>query len=261
MVDSISAAASVVQGQKLDFSYLVKNLGTAAAGSHYAGINVDAAVDESHYVTWNTVNSLAGNGQATFTNSIDTAGLSVGQHTLYIKEDYWNNGVGESNETNNVKSITFNVTAPVPNPTSWWTASQLPTASGRATRSTSRSWSRTSVAPQPVRTTPASTWTARSMRATTAPGTPSIRSPATVKRTFTNSIDTAGLSVGQHTLYIKEDYWNNGVGESNESNNSIVVHVQRHRQRRSGRDHLRCDAGRERMGPGLLVDGLQRPRW
>src|SRR4030095_11371754 len=61
----------------------------------------------------NTVNSIGASGQGTFTNSIDTTNLSVGQHTLYIKEDYWNNGVAESNETNNLKSITFNVTAPV----------------------------------------------------------------------------------------------------------------------------------------------------
>src|SRR5438105_15108167 len=36
----------------------------------------------------------------------------VGLHTLYIKEDYYNDEVSESNETNNTSSITFNVTAP-----------------------------------------------------------------------------------------------------------------------------------------------------
>src|SRR5262249_60844948 len=47
-----------------------------------------------------------------FSNSIDTSNLSVGQHTLYVAEDFWHNAVGESNEPNNVKAITFNVTTP-----------------------------------------------------------------------------------------------------------------------------------------------------
>jgi hypothetical protein len=46
-------------------------------------------------------------------NSFSTAGLSVGTHTLYLKEDFWYNAVAESNETNNVTSLTFTVTAPV----------------------------------------------------------------------------------------------------------------------------------------------------
>jgi hypothetical protein len=37
----------------------------------------------------------------------------VGTHTLYIMEDFYGNAVSESNETNNVKAVTFSVTAPV----------------------------------------------------------------------------------------------------------------------------------------------------
>ena len=59
VVNGISAAANVQQGDSLDLSFLVKNLGAAGADLHYAGINVDAPVDESHYMAWNTVNSLA----------------------------------------------------------------------------------------------------------------------------------------------------------------------------------------------------------
>jgi hypothetical protein len=87
----ITAFASVVQGSKLDFSYMVKNLTSAAAGSHYAGFNVDQAVDETHYLGWNNVSSLGAYAEALEVNTISTANLSVGQHTLYIKENYWNN--------------------------------------------------------------------------------------------------------------------------------------------------------------------------
>jgi hypothetical protein len=109
VVSSITAVTSVAKGDTFDFSFVVKNLGGTAAGLHYAGINVDGAVDESNYIDWNTVSSITANGQATFTNSIDTSDLSVGQHTLYIKDDFWQNRVGESNEGNNTRSFTFNV--------------------------------------------------------------------------------------------------------------------------------------------------------
>ena len=43
---------------------------------------------------------------------IDTSGLSVGTHTLYVMADYWADLVSESNEANNVTSVNFTVTAP-----------------------------------------------------------------------------------------------------------------------------------------------------
>jgi len=102
----------VTQGSNFNFSFVANNAGNASAGHHYAGIAVDQQPDETHYVAWNDIASLAAGGQTTLTNFISTANLSVGQHTLYIKEDYWQNMVSESNETNNVRSVTFNVTAP-----------------------------------------------------------------------------------------------------------------------------------------------------
>ena len=117
VIDSISAPLSVVQGASLNFSYVVKNSGGTQAGVHWSGIMVDQPVDETHYLGDNKINSLAAGGSITFNNSIGTAGLSVGQHTLYIKEDYWYNLIGESNEGNNGRSITFNVTAGLAAPT------------------------------------------------------------------------------------------------------------------------------------------------
>src|SRR5256885_1852501 len=82
-------------------------------------MNSEEAAYLKDTVAYNEVNSLAANGgQITETNSISTANLSVGLHTLYIKEDYYYDQVSESNETNNTSSITFNVTAPsTPPPT------------------------------------------------------------------------------------------------------------------------------------------------
>jgi subtilase family serine protease len=109
VVESISAPASVAQGASFDFSYLVKNAGTATARFHYAGINVDGEVTESNYDAWNPVASLGAGASRTLTNSIDTADLAVGEHTLTIEEDYWFNGVDESDEANNATTITFTV--------------------------------------------------------------------------------------------------------------------------------------------------------
>ena len=91
MVDSISAPLSVVQGATLNFSYVVKNTGGTQAGLHWSGITIDQQVSETNYQGYDTINSLAAGASITFNNSISTAGLSVGQHTLYIEEDYWYN--------------------------------------------------------------------------------------------------------------------------------------------------------------------------
>src|SRR5262249_58282239 len=70
----------------------------------------------------NFISGVAIGGTAPETNSFSTAGLTVGQHTLWVKADFWNdaanmansgnNDVVESNETNNWLSFNFNVTAP-----------------------------------------------------------------------------------------------------------------------------------------------------
>jgi subtilase family serine protease len=105
-VTSISTPTSVEQGANFDFSYLVKNAGGVAAGYHYAGINLDQPVTDTNAIAWNIVNSLGANASQTFNNSVSTANLSVGQHTLYIMEDYYVM-VGESNEVNNARSFDF----------------------------------------------------------------------------------------------------------------------------------------------------------
>ena len=85
MVESISAPLSVVQGAALNFSYVVKNTGGTQAGLNWSGIAIDQQVSETNYQGFDTINSLAAGAAITFNNSISTAGLSVGQHTLYIE--------------------------------------------------------------------------------------------------------------------------------------------------------------------------------
>ncbi|MBV5297287.1 MAG: hypothetical protein JZU64_03895 [Rhodoferax sp.] len=111
VVSSINASASVAQGSDLTFSYVAKNQGSGTTDTHYAVINVDQQASESNFIAYNGVAALSAGATQTLTNSISTAGLSVGQHTLYIKEDGYYNYVTESDETNNVRSVTFNVTS------------------------------------------------------------------------------------------------------------------------------------------------------
>jgi hypothetical protein len=113
-------ATSVTQGASFGFSYVVQNIGAAAAGMSWAGIYLDQQTTTLPG-GWNQIGALSANASATETNSFSTAGLSVGPHTLWIKADYWNDATGmansgnndvvESNENNNWLSLSFNVTA------------------------------------------------------------------------------------------------------------------------------------------------------
>jgi subtilase family serine protease len=100
----------VTKGAAFDFSYVIKNAGGASSGMNWAGYTVDHQVDSSHYTGFGQTNALAAGATQTLNGRIETSSLSVGQHTLYVAADYWNNMVGESNESNNTLSVTFNVT-------------------------------------------------------------------------------------------------------------------------------------------------------
>jgi subtilase family serine protease len=162
---------------------------------------------------------LAADGTQTLSSSIDTSTLSVGEHTLYVMADYWNNLVGESNEANNLLSVTFNVTEPVP-PDLAVTSITAATAVVQgdtldfsyvienisAGLPAGMSWAGFRIDSQPAQS-PAAGFNQTNSLA--AGGT----------QTLSNSIDTSTLSVGEHTLYVMADYWNNLVTEGNEANN------------------------------------------
>src|SRR5207302_29562 len=83
-----------------------------AAGANYATFRIDQNPDTTHYAGYNYTDPLAAGASQTFNTSVGTAGLSLGQHTLWIGTDTWNN-VAEGNESNNLNSVTFNVVAPL----------------------------------------------------------------------------------------------------------------------------------------------------
>ena len=116
-MDSISASTSVAQGASFNFSYVIKNSGQASAGGNYSAIYLDGQTD-SHWLPgttayWDWFTGIGANSSAAMStaDSFGTAGLSVGQHTLWIKADGWGY-VSESDESNNWRSFTFDVTAP-----------------------------------------------------------------------------------------------------------------------------------------------------
>ena len=228
IVSSITPnATSVTQGSTFSFSYVVKDIGTAAAGSSWAGIYLDgqsASNELSGSAGYNSIAGMAANGGfVTASNSFGTAGLSVGQHTMWIKADYYNNLVSESDETNNWKSVTFNVTAPplpdlvvnsiTPNATSVTQGSTFSfsyVVKDIGTAAAGSSWAGIYLDGQSA-----------SNELSGSAGYNSIAGMAANGGfvTASNSFGTAGLSVGQHTLWIKADYYNNLISEGDETNN------------------------------------------
>ena len=110
IVSELTIPVSVVQGETFDFTYAIKNQG-AASGTSAAAYFVDQKPDTAHFLGYGSTNPLATGAQQNFSGGFGTADLSVGQHTLWVDADNWGQ-VAESNETNNFRSITFNVTAP-----------------------------------------------------------------------------------------------------------------------------------------------------
>src|SRR5262249_34880345 len=90
VVDSITpAATTVIQGATLAFSYVVKDIGAGDAGASYTAFAIDQTPDTTHFAGYNVTNALAAGASQTLNHSISTAGLSLGQHTLYFNADTW----------------------------------------------------------------------------------------------------------------------------------------------------------------------------
>ena len=113
-MNGITADASVAQGNDLHFSYQIKNIaaGLPSAFSN-AAYYIDQKPDPNQFAGFNLINPLAaGAVSPTLNDTFNTAGLSVGQHTLWIAADNWNQA-GDGNPLNNFLSINFTVAPPL----------------------------------------------------------------------------------------------------------------------------------------------------
>lgn len=222
-VSSITAGASVMQGLAFNFSYVIGNIGTATAGANWAGVWIDQQPGSGNASGFNQANALSAGGTQTLSNSIDTSSLSVGTHTLWIATDYWANMVGESNEANNWRSVTFDVTAPVQPDL----AVNSITAAASVVKGESFDFSyvvKNISAGLPAGMNWAGIWIDQPPGSGNTAGFNLTNALAAGEsQTLNGHIDTSQLTVGEHTLHIKADYWGNMVAEGNEANNSLSV--------------------------------------
>src|SRR5262249_49079415 len=93
-------ATSVMQGASFGFSYVIQNIGAGAAGMSWAGIFLDQQTTTLP-MGWNQIGALNANASATATNSFSTAGITAGQHTLWVEADYWNSATNMANSGDN----------------------------------------------------------------------------------------------------------------------------------------------------------------
>ena len=108
-MSSLSVAPTVMQGLDFNFSYTIQNIGTAPSAFSNAAYMFDQMPDPMHYAGFDLINQLTTVGPQSIQTQSDhfnTAGLSVGQHTLYVAADNWNQ-IGDTNPANNVLSLTF----------------------------------------------------------------------------------------------------------------------------------------------------------
>jgi subtilase family serine protease len=211
----VPATTTVTQGTSLAFSYTVKDIGTAGAGASYAAFMIDQKPDPAHWAGWNYTNALAVGESQTFNSSIGTAGLSLGQHTLWFGANAWSS-IGEGDETNNWNSFTFDVIAVPDLVVSTVTPAATTVALGASlgfsytikdigTAGAGASYAAFMIDQKPD-TTHFTGW--NYVGALAVGGSQS----------FTSDINTGRLSVGQHTLWLGADTWSS-VAEGNETNN------------------------------------------
>jgi subtilase family serine protease len=256
VVDSITNPSVVNQGDAFSFSYVIKDIGTGDVhAASWAGIFLDGQATTLFGGTslsgWNYISAMGAGGAVTASNSFSTAGL-LGSHTLTIEADYWNdatgmanngsNDVAESNEGNNSTTIHFTVNAPVAPVLPDLDVDSITPNSASVILGSNFSFSYV-IKDIGAGAVTAASWAGIFLdgQATTLFGGTSTSGwnhvgpmAAGGAVTALNSFSTAGLSLGDHTLTVKADYWNdatgmansgnNDVAESNEANNATTIH-------------------------------------
>jgi VCBS repeat-containing protein len=222
IVSSITpVTTSVPQGTDLSFSYVIKNQGGGSAGQNVETWWLDASQAPPTFVGSDTLSSLASGATHSFSDSISTAGLSFGTHTLYVEADALK-ALNESNATNNVTSITFTVTEPD------LIVSSITPTSTSVPLGTSLNFSY-------VITNQGNLAAGPSVEAWQVDGKPTptsflgsdtlMRLAAGGSQSFSDSISTLHLSVGPHTLWVAADDTNLVNGDQTNNLNSITFTV------------------------------------
>jgi len=142
VVDSITPTSTTVhQGDNFNFSFVVKDIGAGDVHfASWAGLFLDGATTNL-LGTSSQIGPMSAGGPVTASSSFSTAGLGLGDHTLTVKADFWNdatnipnngnNDVIESNENNNSTTIHFTVTAAVPHAQSFAANGPLTISAGQ----------------------------------------------------------------------------------------------------------------------------------
>ena len=207
------SSTNPVQGNSIKLTYSVADISGAAAGATVARVLIDGKLYAS-----NNIGALAAGGSSSISDTISTAGLTVGAHTITVVSDA-TNLVTESNEANNSATINFTVAAP---PQSDLTISSAHTTAASVVHGSALGIAFTESNIGQVAS--GANWTGFYIDGKAAPVVQSLISAIGVNVSFngTASISTAGLSIGTHTLTIGADIYNS-VHESNETNNSLTI--------------------------------------
>ncbi len=208
-------AASVAQGQNLGFVYTIVNNGPGQSNVGYGGFYIDGT-DAAHFGGNNLTDPLGWGASRTLFNGFNTSNLSVGQHTLWVGADNFGQTT-ESNETNNWRSITFEVTAA---PQADLVVSNLGLGAASVAQGQNLGFVYTVVNDGAALSNVGYAsfyidgWDEAHF------GGYNLTDPLTTgaTRTLFNGFNTSDLSVGQHTLWVGADNYGQ-TAESNETNN------------------------------------------
>ena len=243
------------QGNNFSFSYVVKDIGAGPVNTaSWAGIFLDGQATTLFGGTSqsqsgsNRIGPMGASGSVTALNSFSTGGLSLGDHTLTVEADYWNdaanmansanNDITESNENNNATTIHFTLTAPaLPDLiVNSITPNSATVAQGDVF---SFSYVIKDIGAGDVNT---ASWAgifldgqATTLFNGTSPSGCNLIGPMAAGGSVTagNSFSTAGLSLGDHTLTVGADYWNDAANMAAIGNNDVVESNEANTRQRS----------------------------
>ena len=241
-MNNLSVAAIVMQGLDFNFSYTIQNIGTTTSDFSNAGYMFDQLPDPTHYAGFDLIGQLANLGFQTQNDHFNTAGLSVGQHTLYVAADNWNQ-IGDINPGNNVLSLSFQVTAPIKPDL---VVSQV-TAGLTAAQGADINFQyavKNIAAGLPSAYSNAAYYIDQKPDPTHYVGFNLVNPLAAgASQGLSGSFDTTFLTAGQHTLYVAADNWNQ-AGDSNPLNNITAITFQ---------------VGATALKPDLIVSAINAP--